>query len=98
MADTDDRPRVATAKAINLRQLADEVGGPLSAGEGEVVAALADGVTQGQLAAAIEAHTPNPDYGLTADALTLRELRAKTSLTASEVGTAVKLFLKGARP
>lgn len=57
-----------------------------------------EGVDAAKVTAAIEAHIPNPDYGLPGEMLTLRQLAAKSSLTAADVTTAVKLFLKGARP
>jgi hypothetical protein len=92
-------------KTANAGQLHDEARGqrtkwPASftspdGGQTWVYRVDRDDVDSAAVAAAIAAHTPNPDYGLSADALALRELRAKSSLTAQEVATAVKLLLKG---
>lgn len=61
MPDTDTRVRVPLNKGVDLAQLADEIGVPLTASETEVVVAdPAAKVTAAALTKALAAHTPAP--------------------------------------
>lgn len=47
-----------------------------------------------KVAAAIKAHTPDPNYGVPAEVLTLRSLRDKASLTTTEMAAAVRALVR----
>jgi hypothetical protein len=53
-----------------------------------------DSVDVAAVQAAIDAHVPNPNWGVPADDLTLRGYRDKANLTNAEVASAIKLLLK----
>lgn len=57
-----------------------------------------DDVDAAKVAAAISNHTPDPNYGLPAEVLTLRQLAAKSSLTAADVAAGIKALIKALRP
>jgi hypothetical protein len=65
----DTRPRVAlNGKAVDLAQLAEEVGAALTASDTEVVVVDPDAVvTVAQLKAAVDAHSPSPQPDPDAD-------------------------------
>jgi hypothetical protein len=84
----DTRPRVPLSKEVNLAQLSDEMGVGLCASDAEVVVADPDAdITKAQLAAAVKAHVPDPNFGRDPDDVRREELAEKAkagTLTGSE--------------
>lgn len=93
---SDNRRRASRADhAINLRQLADELGTDLAMNDDDVVITDEDSeVTQEQLEDAIAAHTADPDYGRDANELRMETLAAQESLSSEEQEEAVLLLLQ----
>lgn len=88
MTDTDTRTRVPLTKPVDLAQLAAEVGAALSASEDDLVVADADApVTPEALSAALDAHTPDPDFGRPDEDRQLRAIRTKAREVAAGNGT-----------
>lgn len=86
---TDTRPRLPlNGKAIDLAQLAEEIGTALTASDEEIVVADPDAnVTAEQVQAALDAHTPDPLYGLDEDSRQFQALRAKAKQVWAGDGT-----------
>lgn len=85
---SDTRTRVPLTKPVDLAQLAAEVGAALSASDTEVVVADLDAtVTAQALSAALAAHTPQPDYGLSDEDRQLLAVRAKARAVAAGTDT-----------
>lgn len=106
--DEDRRPRVPIGgKAVNLAQLADELGTALSASDTEIVVADPDtSVSAQQLQAGLSAHTPDPDYAVRPEDKQARLARAKApqvlagtaTFTATEVQKILAaVLLRGTR-
>ena len=100
LQEADSRVRLPLTREINIFQLADELGVALVGSETEIVIADPDSaVTEDELRAALQAHTPDPNFGRDPDDLRAEELAAKTDpLTDEEKDEALKLMLRRSIP